>query len=123
MSSADFRAWLERHNFTYDAAAAQLGISRRLVAYYASKRDLPRYIVLACRYLDTESAVEFAHEKSGLRRVEGFAEGGRQRWSRQEFSDFWDRVSERVRRMPQEDEVLRSMLAGGSDQSKRERQG
>ena len=25
MTSADFRAWLERHKFTYDAAAAQLG--------------------------------------------------------------------------------------------------
>ena len=54
MDSADFRAWLERHKFTYDAAAAQLGISRRLVAYYASKRHVPRYIALACRYLDRE---------------------------------------------------------------------
>jgi hypothetical protein len=33
MSYADFRTWLERHKLTYDAAAAQLGISRRLVAY------------------------------------------------------------------------------------------
>ena len=51
MSSADFQAWLCRHGFTYDAAAAQLGISRRLVAYYANKRQIPRYISLACLYI------------------------------------------------------------------------
>jgi hypothetical protein len=55
MSSADFRAWLERHGFTYDAAAAQLGISR-----YAGKRNVPRYIALACRYLDGELAADDA---------------------------------------------------------------
>lgn len=54
MSSADFRDWLERHKLTYDAAAAQLGISRRLVAYYADQRPVPRYIGLACAYLDRE---------------------------------------------------------------------
>jgi hypothetical protein len=56
MSTADFRAWLEQHKLTYDAAAAQLGISRRLVAYYADQRPVPRYIALACRYLDLEQA-------------------------------------------------------------------
>jgi hypothetical protein len=56
MSSADFGDWLKRHKLTYDAAAAQLGISRRLVAYYADRRPVPRYIALACRYLDLELA-------------------------------------------------------------------
>jgi hypothetical protein len=56
MTSADFRAWLEQHKLTYDGAAAQLGISRRLVAYYADQRQVPRYIALACRYLDLERA-------------------------------------------------------------------
>jgi hypothetical protein len=56
MSSADFRAWLEQHKLTYDAAAAQLGISRRLVAYYADQRPVPRYIALACCYLDLKLA-------------------------------------------------------------------
>jgi hypothetical protein len=51
MTSADFHAWLERHKLTYDAAAAQLGISRRLVAYYADQRPVPRYVALACRYI------------------------------------------------------------------------
>jgi hypothetical protein len=52
MSPADFRAWLEQNKLTYDTAAAQLGISRRLVAYYANQRSVPRYIALACRYLE-----------------------------------------------------------------------
>ena len=56
MTSADFHAWLEQHKLTYDAAAAQLGISRRLVAYYAGQRPVPRYIALACRYLDQKLA-------------------------------------------------------------------
>jgi hypothetical protein len=55
MSPADFRAWLEQSKLTYDAAAAQLGISRRLIAYYANQRRVPRYIALACRYLDAEA--------------------------------------------------------------------
>jgi hypothetical protein len=54
MTSSDFHAWLERLKLTYEAAAAQLGISRRLVGYYADKRDVPRYIALACRYLDSQ---------------------------------------------------------------------
>ena len=56
MTPADFRAWLEQLKLTYDAAAAQLGISRRLVAYYAGQRPVPRYIALACRYLDQKLA-------------------------------------------------------------------
>jgi hypothetical protein len=52
MEPADFSAFLKRHALTFDAAAAQLGISRRLVAYYASERQLPRHIALACAYLD-----------------------------------------------------------------------
>jgi hypothetical protein len=52
MQPADFAAFLKRHRLTYEAAAAQLGISRRLVAYYASERQVPRYIALACAYLD-----------------------------------------------------------------------
>jgi len=57
MTSSDFRAWLGREALTYEAAAAQLGISRRLVGYYASKRRVPRYIALACRYLDSQHSV------------------------------------------------------------------
>lgn len=53
MTNADFGAFLKRNGFTHDAAAAQLGIARRLVAYYAKNRDIPRYISLACKQLDT----------------------------------------------------------------------
>lgn len=53
MVQADFRAFMERNKLTLDATAAQLGISRRLAAYYASgERPVPRYIALACRSLD-----------------------------------------------------------------------
>jgi hypothetical protein len=58
MDSSDFRAWLERHTLTYEAAAAQLGISRRLVGYYVDKRRVPRYIALACRYLDRQPSTQ-----------------------------------------------------------------
>jgi hypothetical protein len=53
MQTSDFRAWLEKNRLTLDAAAAQLGISRRLAAYFASgEKPIPRYIALACAYLD-----------------------------------------------------------------------
>lgn len=53
MEHVEFRSWLGRNQLTLDAAAAQLGISRRLAAYYASgERCIPRYIALACAYLD-----------------------------------------------------------------------
>lgn len=52
MTPAEFSTFLDRHKLTLDAAAAQLGISRRLVAYYAKSREVPRYIALACAYLD-----------------------------------------------------------------------
>lgn len=52
MANSDFGDFLKRHHYSFDAAAAQLGISRRLVAYYAKNREIPRYIALACQYLD-----------------------------------------------------------------------
>lgn len=57
MEPADFAAFLKRHNFTFDRAAAELGISRRLVAYYASEREVPRYIALACAYMDGKANI------------------------------------------------------------------
>ena len=55
MQKSDFRAWLEKNRLTLDAAAAQLGISRRLAAYFASgEKAIPRYIALACAYLDKQ---------------------------------------------------------------------
>jgi hypothetical protein len=55
MQKSDFRNWLEKNRLTLDAAAAQLGISRRLAAYFASgEKPIPRYIALACAYLDKQ---------------------------------------------------------------------
>lgn len=52
MTPADFAEFLRRNELSFDSAAAQLGISRRLVAYYAKERTIPRYISLACAYLE-----------------------------------------------------------------------
>jgi hypothetical protein len=48
MTPADFAEFLRRNGLSLDSAAAQLGISRRLVGYYAKERAIPRYIALAC---------------------------------------------------------------------------
>ncbi len=68
MSSADFSAFMKRHKFTFDRAAAELGISKRLAAYYASSRSVPRYICLACQAIDqrTQSAPPIAENTIGL---------------------------------------------------------
>jgi Protein of unknown function (DUF2442) len=50
MSAEDFKGFLDQVRWTFDRAAAELGISRRLVAYYAQGREIPRYIALACKY-------------------------------------------------------------------------
>ncbi|MCJ2133440.1 DUF2442 domain-containing protein [Methylobacterium sp. J-026] len=52
MTNAEFSDFLRRNGLTLDAAAAQLGIARRRVAYFAKDREIPRYIALACRHLD-----------------------------------------------------------------------
>lgn len=52
MTNAEFAAFLRQNDFTLDAAAAHLGISRRMVAYYAKGHVVPRVVALACKYLD-----------------------------------------------------------------------
>jgi hypothetical protein len=56
MSSTDFAGFLRRNSLSLDAAAALLGIGRRVVAYYAKDRPVPRYIALACRYIEQNRA-------------------------------------------------------------------
>ena len=56
MTNADFVAFLKRNKLSLDAAAGLLGISRRLVAYYAKDRPIPRYIALACERLEMRAA-------------------------------------------------------------------
>ena len=53
LSPAAFKHWRERHAFTLDTAAAALGVSRRMVAYYEQgKKPIPRVVALATRGLD-----------------------------------------------------------------------
>ncbi|MCW2242256.1 helix-turn-helix domain-containing protein [Azospirillum canadense] len=52
-SAERFRAWMERHGLSLDRAADELGIGRRLVAYYRSgDKEIPRTIALACAGYD-----------------------------------------------------------------------
>jgi hypothetical protein len=48
MAPAAFREWVESHDFTMDAAAAALGLSRRTIAYYLSgEQPIPKTVMLA----------------------------------------------------------------------------
>ena len=48
-----FRAWMERHGLTLDAAADALGLSRRTIAYYLSgEQPVPKTVMLATEGYD-----------------------------------------------------------------------
>jgi len=48
MRADDFRAWMEAHALTLDGAASALGLSRRMIAYYASgEKVVPKTVLLA----------------------------------------------------------------------------
>lgn len=53
------RDWQARHGFTYDTAAAALGVSRRTYARLLKREALPRLVGLAMKRLDEERAREF----------------------------------------------------------------
>lgn len=49
-SHAGFIAWMWKHQHTLDSAAAALGLSRRMVAYYRDgSKAIPRTVELACK--------------------------------------------------------------------------
>lgn len=48
MPVADFRAWMNEHELTQEAAAQALGLSRRMIAYYLSgEKPIPKTVMLA----------------------------------------------------------------------------
>lgn len=48
MRADDFRSWMETHALTLDGAAEALGLSRRMIAYYASgEKPIPKTVLLA----------------------------------------------------------------------------
>lgn len=71
MTSVDFAAFMKRHNLTLDSVAAQLGISRRQAAYYSNRKSIPRYVALACRYLDYRLELPVAANAESLTTLEG----------------------------------------------------
>lgn len=53
--AAEFLRWRWRHGLSLSAAADALGLSRRMVAYYASGgREVPRTVLLACKGWESE---------------------------------------------------------------------
>jgi hypothetical protein len=48
MTGADFRAFLNRHSLTHQAAASALGRSKRQIEHYLQDDQLPRMMALAC---------------------------------------------------------------------------
>jgi hypothetical protein len=48
MRVADFRAWMDEHGLTQEAAVQALGLSRRMIAYYLSgEKPIPKTVMLA----------------------------------------------------------------------------
>ena len=48
MRVEDFRAWMDEHDLTQEAAAQALGLSRRMIAYYLSgEKVIPKTVMLA----------------------------------------------------------------------------
>lgn len=57
MAADAFRAWVDRHGFTLDRAAAALGLSRRTIAYYLSgEQPVPKTVMLATEGYDRRAA-------------------------------------------------------------------
>lgn len=57
MSAAAFRAWMDRHGLTLDAAGEALGLSRRMIAYYLSgEQPVPKTVMLATEGYDKRRA-------------------------------------------------------------------
>jgi hypothetical protein len=52
MTADDYRKFLERNGLTQETAAAQLGRSKRMIAYYLEQGMLPRLVSLACYGLE-----------------------------------------------------------------------
>ena len=53
MTADDLRAWQQRHGYTYDTAAAELGMGRRTYADSLKRvGELPRWLMLACLAVD-----------------------------------------------------------------------
>lgn len=54
LSAEDVAGFMVRHHLTLDGAAAELGIGRRMAAYYRKQHRIPRTVALACRYIDAK---------------------------------------------------------------------
>lgn len=57
MSAADFAAWMRELDWSFAQASEALGISKRMLKYYAAgEHDIPKTVWLACMHLAAEHA-------------------------------------------------------------------
>jgi hypothetical protein len=61
MTPQDFAEFLKRNKLTQEAAAAELGRSRRQIGYYLSTGPIPRIVALACRGYESNRLMERAN--------------------------------------------------------------
>lgn len=54
----NLRDWQARHGFTYDTAAAALGVSRRTYARLLKREALPKLVQLAMKRIDDEKGMK-----------------------------------------------------------------
>jgi hypothetical protein len=57
MSAADFTAWLRERGWSFAQASEALGISKRMLKYYAAgTHDIPKTVWLACMHLAAQQS-------------------------------------------------------------------
>jgi hypothetical protein len=72
MSAAEFLAWLRECGWSFAQAAEALGISKRMLKYYAAgTHEIPKTVWLACMHLAAEHARRQGGELDAKRKVVG----------------------------------------------------
>ena len=54
----NLRTWQSRHGFTYDTAAAALGVSRSTYRRLLHKAELPKLVLLAMERIDEQKGMK-----------------------------------------------------------------
>jgi hypothetical protein len=72
MSAADFTAWMQEMQWSFAQAAEALGVSKRMLKYYAAgTHDVPKTVWLACMHLAAERSRQPRGEERGQRSAAG----------------------------------------------------
>ncbi len=72
MSAADFVAWQRERGWSFAQAAEALGVSKRMLKYYAAgTHEIPKTVWLACMYLAAEQSRRERAQSSTRRKANG----------------------------------------------------